>query len=104
MSLFFSPLDLLVFSDRFYSTLHHSISPGTSDLITSSCVNAELCGLKPGQEIERGLQRISFTFRRVLFIARVIDEFGAPDIETQEEISRRKAWWLRSIAEKSLQN
>lgn len=101
-SVFLPPRSLLVFSDIFYSSFHHSISPSTSFLITSSCLNAELCGLKLGKEIERGArERISFTFRRVNFIARVIDEFGAPDTETQEEISRRKAWWLKSIAEKS---
>lgn len=102
VSVFLPPRSLVVFSGRFYESFTHGIAPRTSDLISATCLNSSLCGLKPGQEVARGdVERTSFTLRRVKLVAVSLDEFGAPDGETVQEIQRRKAWWLNSIAEKS---
>jgi hypothetical protein len=92
---------LFVFKDKYYECYHHCIPSRSSDIVSSSCINATECNVELDQEVSRSPTcRYSLTFRIVKSVATRLEEFGPSSGEIREEVARRKSWWL-SISESS---
>jgi hypothetical protein len=91
---------LLIFSNTWYDDCAHSVAACLSDEITSSVLNAGVCGMQVGQKVNRDpCYRYSLTFRVVKSVSVKLEEFGPCNTEMREEICRRQAWWLSSISQ-----
>lgn len=60
------PRSLLVFRDAAYTDCLHGIDFTAEEAVDGSVVNAEQCGLRPGDTVARSGARTSLTVRRVL--------------------------------------
>mmetsp|Transcript_28745 Transcript_28745/g.80933 ORF Transcript_28745/g.80933 Transcript_28745/m.80933 type:complete len:236 (-) Transcript_28745:383-1090(-) len=60
------PRSLLVFSGEAYTNCLHGINEAHEEVVDKHTMNLEAVGLRPGDALPRGGERISFTVRRVL--------------------------------------
>jgi hypothetical protein len=60
------PRSLFIFQDEAYCSCLHGIDFTSEEVVDASCVNAQQCGLRPGDVVRRTGERTSLTVRRVL--------------------------------------
>eukprot|EP01080_Neovahlkampfia_damariscottae_P010896 gene10896-3600_t len=87
---------LMIFTKDAYTEYFHGINSSKEDLIDENCLNHEIVNKKVGQTILRDKERVSLTIRRTI---KSKDRIYTN--EEEDEIKRRKEWWLQGINDKN---
>jgi hypothetical protein len=98
-SYFLQPRSLFIFTNDAFEKYFHSIEDSKVDYIDEKCKNIKESKINLFEKLERNQTRISLTIRKSF---KTIERDYSNN--ENEEILRRKNWWLNSINEEKRLN